>query len=261
MQPARIVEEETTQYQVGLTWSGSELKFDDPEPITLADGDILILAFKGNLGNRVPGVTFVRESGEPAGPLGPFCDVVQTADRVVLKGSSGSVGTFHCKAWLSTALRGSVPPIFSSNALSIDNELARKPAKEIRVDIAPGPGGPKVTVDLDELTIHTPDSVVWNFFFTDLDPNAFEPLLYLSPDEPQPPSGPLGPFESLSVATVGEGLTSGGSLGYRLITSGNNGIKGVFHFDVGVLELTTASPQAWFSVVDPAIDNSGPPND
>lgn len=262
MQPARIVEEEeAAPYQLTVTWDGKELRFEDPQPITLADGDILILIFEGELGNRVPGVSFLRETGEPAGPLGPFCDVLQTPDRVLLKGSSGSVGAFRCQAWLSPTLRG-YPTIVGTNELPVDNEVSRKPAKEIRVDVTPGAIGPHVAVDLEELTIHTPDSVVWNFVFTGLDPEGYEPLLYVSSDQPQPPgAGPFGPFQSLSMAAAGEQLAGGGSLAYRLITSGNNGITGVHHFDVGVLQLTTGVPQAFFSVVDPAIDNSGPPND
>lgn len=260
MQPARVVTEETAQYQLVVTWDGTDLRLGDPQPITLADGDILILLFEGNLDDRVPGVTFVRESGEAAGPLGPFCDVLQTRDRVLLKGSSGAVGTFRCKAWLSPDLRRGDPPVVSSNELSIANEIPRKPAKEIRVDVTQGAAGPRVAVDLEELTIHTPDSVVWNFVFTGLDPGLFEPLLYLNPESLVPDSGPFGPFASLSVASVGEQLADGGSLAYRLITSGNSGVTGRYHFDVGVLEMTAGAPQAWFSVVDPVIDNSGPPN-
>ena len=259
MQPARIVEEEPVPYQLTVRWDGKELRFDDPRTVTLADGDILILAFEGNLEGRVPGVSFTRET--PAGPVGPFCDVVQTRDRVVLKGSSGAVGDFQCRAWLSPSLRRGEAPILSSNEISISNEIARKAAKEIRIDVTSGANGPRVEVDLHELTIHAPDSVVWNFVFTGFDDSAvFEPLLYVN-DEPQPPgAGPFGPFESLSVARVDEPLANGGKLVYRLITSGNNGIKGVHSFDVGVLDLANGS-QAYFSVVDPAIDNSGPPNE
>lgn len=254
MQPARAEEVGATMHRAEVTFDDSGLRFKDPAPILLAEGDILILFFQGIPNNMLPGVTFSRSGDDFVNPLGPFQEALQTADSVVLRGNSGWTGAFQLKALLSPKLRGEEPPLSSSNALGIDNELGARPAKEIRVLVSQK----EVTVDLDEVTFYTPDSVVWNFVFEGgLEPRDYEPLLYLA-SMPAPPdgTGPFGPFQSLSVAGLFEPLQGG--LAYRLITAGNNGIEGRYHFNVGVR--STRADIRILCPTDPIIDNIGPPH-
>ncbi|HWM91221.1 MAG TPA: hypothetical protein VN493_10670 [Thermoanaerobaculia bacterium] len=265
MQPARAEEVGATMYRVTVTYDGSELSFQGliPFEITLAEGDVLILHFQGIPNDMIPGVTFSRDGDDFVSPLGPFQDALQTADLIVLRGNSGSTGLFQSRALLSPKLRGEEPPLFSTNELRIyNNELSARPAKEIRVFVRKLESGEVVvTVDLEEVALFEPDSVVWNFVYENLEQSlAYEPLLYLDAARTEVRTGPFGPFESLSVAGIFETLGDGRILGYRLITSGNDNIRGQYHFNVGVRPTRKGEFRELLSVVDPIIDNSGPPN-
>jgi hypothetical protein len=264
MQPASAEGVGSTTYRVTVSYSGSELRFQDPNPIVLAEGDILILRFQGIPNDMIPGVTFSRDGDDFTSPLGPFQEALQTADLIVLRGNSGSKGTFQCTALLSPKLRGEEPPLASSNELRIDNGLSARPAKEIRVSVrpkvTPGEVPVEVTVDLEEVALLAPDSVVWNFVFENLEPRDYEPLLYLDAESTPVSTGPFGPFESLSVAGIFEPLGEGRTLAYRLITSGNDNVPGQYHFNVGVRPTRKGGITEILSIVDPIIDNIGPPH-
>ncbi len=264
MQQARAKGVGSTMHRVTVKYDGSELSFQDPTPIVLAEGDILILHFQGIPNDMIPGAAFSRDGDDFASPLGPFQEALQTADFVVLRGNSGWKHAFQCKALLSPKLRGEEPPLSSANALEVDNHLGARPAKEIRVLVSPKPGSPEmlveVTVDLEEVDFYAPDSVVWNFVFAGgLKPRDYEPLLYLA-SMPSPPdgTGPFGPFQSLSVAGIFAPLEEDTELAYRLITAGNNGIEGRYHFNVGVR--STRAGIRSLCPTDPIIDNIGPPH-
>jgi len=257
----------STTYRFAVIYSGSKLSFEDlpPNPIALAEGDILIFCFQGIPNDMLPGVTFSKNEDDFVSPLGPFQDALQTADLIVLKGNSGTEGTFQCQASLSPKLRGEEQPLFSSNELRFSNGLSARPAKEIRVLIRPNPVSSEppveVTVEPGEVSLFAPDSVVWNFVYEKLEPLDYEPLLYLDAASTEVRTGPFGPFESLSVAGIFEPLPGDEiTLGYRLITSGNNGVPGQYHFNVGVRPARKGSFTEMLSIVDPSIDNSGPPN-
>jgi hypothetical protein len=249
-----------TTYRITVRYDGSTLRFEDDTPIALAQDDILILLFVGVPNDRIPGVVFAREGDGFVSPLGPFRDVLQTADHVILRGNSGSVGIFQCQALLSPMLRGE-ERILSGNEIRIRNELTARPAKEIRVLVRPKPPSEvEVTVDLDKVTLFTPEAVIWNFVFENLEPGDFEPLLYLdtgSIPPPPPGTGPFGPFQSLCVTGFVE---ESRILAYRLITAGNNNVQGQYHFNVGVRSARQGELRETLSVVDPIIDNSGPPH-
>lgn len=259
MQPARAAQE----HPFTVSYDGSGLSFVDPRPIELGEGDVLLLHFQGDLDGMIPGVTFSRNGDDLDCPLGPFQDALQTAGFVVLRGNSGLADQFQCKALLSPKMRGDQPPLSSSNELDIGNGQAARPAKEIRVLVRPKAGSAEpvdVTVDLEEVTVYAPDPVVWNFVFENLDPRDYEPVLYLDVDQTPIESGPFGPFQSLSMAGLSEPLGVSTTLAYRLITSGNNYVRGQYHFNVGVRPTREGPSNAILSVVDPIIDNSGPPH-
>jgi hypothetical protein len=263
MQPAKAAQEVPTIYRFTVVYEDLELRFLDPERIELAEGDVLILDFQGIPKDMIPGVTF-SSGDDPASLLGPFQDALQIADAVVLRGNSGLADQFRCTALLSPKVRGEDPPISSSNELPIGNGLGPLPAKEIRVLIRPEAVSSevpvKVTVYPEEVTLYAPDPVVWSFVFENLEPRDYEPLLYFAPTPRAPAgTGPFGPFQSLSTAGLFEPLGEGGNLGYRLITSGNNNVQGKYHFNVGVRPVGGES-NGIFSVVDPIIDNIGPPH-
>jgi hypothetical protein len=261
MQPARAEAVRSTTHRVTVIYDGSKLSFQDPSPIPLAEGDILILRFQGIPNHMIPGATFSRDGDDFVSPLGPFQEALQTAHLVILKGNSGLPGTFRCTALLSPKLRGEETPTSSNNELPIDNGLIPRPAKakEIQVLVRkPTPSAPvEVAVDLDEVALFAPDSVVWSFVYGEnVEAQDYEPLLYLNAAATEVPTGPFGPFESLSLARIfGEG-----SLAYRLITSGNNNFPGKYSFNVGVRTTREGTFREILSVVDPIIDNSGPPH-
>ncbi|MFL6292844.1 MAG: hypothetical protein ACJ759_18275 [Thermoanaerobaculia bacterium] len=269
MQPARAEDIRSTTYRITVSYSGSELRFQDPTPIVLAEGDLLILHFEGIPVDMIPGVTFSGNGDGFASPLGPFQEALQTAGVIVLRGNSGSTGTFQCRAWLSPKVRGE-ERLLSADELRVDNGLSARPAKEIRVLVRPKPAPDEVllpaevpvevTVDLEEVAHFAPDCVVWNFVFENLEPRDYEPLLYLDAEATPVRTGPFGPFESLSAAGIFEPLGEGRILAYRLITAGNNDVPGQYHFSVGVLPVRAGTSNGIFSVVDPIIDNIGPPH-
>lgn len=265
MQPARAEEDEFRKISVIVSYSGSELKFADTPPIRLEEMDILVLHFQGISSDMVPGVTF-SGPGVLVSLLGPFQEALQTPDQIILRGNSGLTGTFQCKALLSPKLRGEEPPLSSSNELRIDNAQNALSAKELRVlirrktDLSPVPV--KVEVEPEIVALVAPDPVVWNFVFEGgLNPLDYTPLLYHVPKPSLPPGiGPFGPFRSLSVAEIFEPLADGSTLGYRLITSGNNDVHHRFHFSVGVRPTREGKSNEILAVKDPIIDNIGPPH-
>jgi hypothetical protein len=281
MQSVRTATDKFSINWVTVICSDSELRFAgptedptaDPTPIRLEGQDILILRFQGisTDSDMVPGVAF---SGPDTltSPLGPFQESLQTTGQIILRGNSGLTGTFRCTALLSPKMRGEEPPLSSSNQLPVDNGLDPSSAKEFRVLVSrpkvdpssvEGPGMAKVKVEVQPqmVSLFSPDPVIWNFVFADgLEPRDYAPLLYHDryPSLPDG-SGPFGPFESLSTAGLFEPLGDGSTLGYRLITSGNNHVHRQFHFMVGVRPLSMGTSNGIFSVVDPIIDNIGPP--
>ncbi len=264
MQPATAEQDGPRTHRFTVSFDGSGLSFLDPRQVELAEGDVLFLQFQGSLNAMAPGVIFSRNEDGLVSPLGPFQEALQTADFVVLRGNSGWSGHFQCTALLLPKLRGEEQPLSSSNELGIGNGLAARPAKEVRVLVRRKDGLVEVTVDLEEVALFAHDSVVWNFVFENLEPREYEPLLYLAPTQstPLPPgTGTFGPFQSLSMAgIIREPLGEGRISTYRLITSGNNNVPGRYHFNVGVRPTREGSRNEIFSVVDPIIDNSGPPH-
>lgn len=254
----------STKHCVRVIYDGLSLAFKDAQgepmpPIELHEDDDVILSYEGIPDDTfVPQVTFFH--GDTISALGPFLDVLQTSDQIILRGNNGVSGRFDCQTWLSLRLRGERQTIHASEPLVIEGKSSYKAGTEICVTIK---GNDDVEVDVEKIELYEHDSVIWSFVFEpDLEPARFLPLLYLDPDSPKPPgAGPFGPFESLSTRKVFNTLEDGRILAYRLITSGTNKTWGTHHFKVGVEHKGPHQKlMRSFATTDPIIDYSGPPH-
>jgi hypothetical protein len=234
-----------------IEWLGGEPALD------LEPDDIVIFNFTGIPSGHVPGVFFLSHDF-----LGPFQNMHQTADSIVLKGNSGRTGTFRCTPWISPKISPGMPqekPLMADSSVKIENQIdTPRPATHVRVLVRYVGGKLTAEVDAEKISVNETDVVIWSFVFGQGIPDKFHPLLYFQDSE-----RPWGPFGSLSSLPAFE-TTAEGEVRFRLVGEGITSEKHSFAYSVGVVRVLLGDTPGLGDVLrvehDPVIDSSGPPN-
>lgn len=225
--------------------------------LRLEEDDVVVFNFTGVPEGHVPGIFFLSHDF-----LGPFLNMHQTADSIVLKGNSGRIDTFRCTPGIAKKVLGEDAPLLAVNSVLIENYIERiHPATHVRVLIEQEDPGqdPTVTVDAEKISVNETDVVIWSFVFKDI-PDIYRPLLYFEES-----SGPWGPFRSLSCLPVSE-ITDEGKVLFRLVGEGITPEVRSYSYSVGVVQVLLGGGdnpglgKTYRVEHDPVIDSKGPPN-
>lgn len=238
--------------------SGSKtLSILNPDPIDLKSGDEVIWQFSEVPAMFAPEVDFQT----PDQPYGPFQGVhvkFEPDQRAKLIGE-GRVGggerSYECRPQIGRWMTDSDEVVYASvNTVAVQKaEGAPESPKEVLVWVSTQTS--QVKVEPEMLRIFEGDVVIWYFIFDDpVKARDYRPVVYFRGALPVD-SGltPTGPFEDLTFATFQEGPFQ-----YRAIGSGNNDVVGNYFYMVGA-EPADETDERLYAVVDPVIDNSGPP--
>lgn len=238
-----------------VEYKDGELRIDSGVlELRLEEDDVVVFNFTGVPEGHVPGIFFLSHDF-----LGPFLNMHQTTDSIVLKGNSGRVDTFQCTPGIAKSMLGEDAPLLAVNSVRIENYSERiRPATHVRVLIEQEEGeDPTVTVDAERIAVNETDVVIWSFVFKDV-PDIYRPLLYFEES-----SGPWGPFRSLSCLPVSE-LTDEGKVLFRLVGEGITSEVRSYSYSVGVVQVLLGDRPGLGKVHrvehDPIIDSSGPPH-
>jgi len=238
-----------------VLYEDGRLQIEDKDlTVRLVEDEVVIFNFAEVPEGRVPGVFFQHCF------LGPFLNVHQTGDSIVLKGNSGRIDTFRCTPWIAPKVLGQDPPLLAVNSVQFENYSERiRPATHVRVLIAQEDPQqePTVTVDAERISVNETDVAIWSFVFQDV-ADIFRPLLYF-----EEPEKPWGPFRSLSSLPVSE-KTDEGEVRFRLVGEGITSEVKSYRYSVGVVQILLGDSPGLGKVYrvehDPIIDSSGPPH-
>ena len=239
-----------------MEYKDGELRIkDEVLELRLEEDAGVIFNFTGVPEGHVPGVFFLSHDF-----LGPFLYVHQTVDSVVLKGNSGSRGTFQCTPGIAKKALGKDAPLLAINSVRFVNDIdTPHPATHVQVLIAQADPDkePTVTVDAEKISVNETDVVIWSFVFQGV-ADIYRPLLYFEDLEK-----PWGPFRSLSSLPVSE-TTAEGEVRFRLVGEGITREKSSYKYSVGVVQVLLGDNPGLGKVFrvehDPVIDSKGPPN-
>ncbi|HEX6904892.1 MAG TPA: hypothetical protein VF789_34610 [Thermoanaerobaculia bacterium] len=229
----------------------------NPDPIILASGDEVIWQFSSIPSMFAPEVDFQS----PDQPYGPFQGVHVTfgpdqSAKLIGEGrAGGGERSYECRPQIGRWMTDTDELVYESvNTVAIQKaEGASEPPKEVLVRVSTQQS--QVTVEPELLKIFEGDVVIWYFIFDDpVRARDYRPVVYFRGAVPLDNGlTPTGPFEDLAFAELQEGPFQ-----YRAIGSGNNDVVGNYFYMVGA-EPADETNERLYAVVDPVIDNSGPP--
>lgn len=236
-------------YTLTLSFNRQSLELEIPvEVMAVLEGSNLLLRFNNLPSGWSPMVEFRNGGGDIIMADGPFEQVIVGRDQVLAINARSDIDQFQFRALIQ---RGFGIHSHSDTAVMFTKwlpfKLSSESEEERLVKIRVLPDGDDLTVDRPHVTIRGGMRVQWDF--SEVAQDNHQPMVvYGKPLVEQQPVDSqefFGPHESFV---------------YRSNTSvegnGNNGIKGIYRYEVYLLDIRTRAI-AVRSSADPQTDNEG----